>query len=211
MQSDGEYTIENYDGYSMAEGDKKGGFFSKERRDERKEKRAERRAARKGAKPLKVIIQDGVKKFKKILTPVKKNADGSGTKPDGTIIPASRMGTINAPKMLNVASLNFDKADVLDKTVEVLTESGKPEIAVTVPDNDTVTAVDEKGNTNVYKKSDTVPVPDGKTAAQAIAAATPVGGSEQSPMSATTKWLIGGAAVAVLAIIGVVIYKKRNK
>ncbi len=206
MQSDGEFTIENYDGYSMAEG----GYFSKARRDERKGKRQERRAARKGAKPLKAIIQDGIKKFKHIITPVKKNPDGTGTKPDGTIVPENQMGTVNVPKGLNVPALNFDKMDALNKTVEVLTYSAEPEIAVTVPANDIVTAVDEKGNTNIYKKSDTVPVPEGKTAAQAIASAPPVGSPEQTIMSTTTKWLIGGVALSALAIIGIVIYKKRK-
>lgn len=199
MQSDGEYTIENYDGYSMAEGDKKAGFFSKEKREERKEKRIERRAARKGAKPLKVIVQNGVKKFKQILSPVTKNADGTGTKADGTIVPATRMGTINPPKGINVPALNFDKMDAVNKTVEVLADSGKPELAVTVPENDTVTAVDSNGVASVYKKSDTV------------VALAPEAPKVKEPLSTTTKWLIGGVAVAVLAIVAVIIYKKRNK
>lgn len=192
--ADGDFVIENGDGYSLVTGaekekkQKKAGYFSKERRAERKATRK----AKHGARPLKSVVQGGVKKFKDILHPVTKNADGSGTKADGTIVPKERMGTIAAPKGLNFAPLNFDKADALSKTAEAIIEAGEPKVAVVIPANETTTI-----DGTVYKTSDTV------------VAAPGVVGEKQEGMSTTTKVLIGVGAAALIG--GVVIYLIKRK
>lgn len=194
--SDGDFVIENGDGYSLATGPetdkkpKKARYFSKERRDARK---AERKAKH-GARPLKSVVQGGVKKFKDILHPVTKNADGSGTKADGTIVPAQRMGTIAAPKGLNVAPLNFDKMDVAGKAAEAIIEAGEPKVAVVIPANETTTVAGE-----VFKTSDTV-------------AATGEVADKKEGMSTTTKIIIGvGAGLLVLGVVVYLVKRKNNK
>lgn len=194
--SDGDFIIENMDGYSFVDGPEKGKkpkkarYFSKERRDARK---AERKAKH-GARPLKSVVQGGVKKFKDILHPVKKNADGTGTKADGTIIPSHRMGTIAAPKGFSVAPLNFDKLDVAGKAAEAIIEAGEPKVAVVIPANETTTVGAE-----VFKTSDTVVAVGG----------VPVVDTKEGGMSTTTKIIIGVGAG--LLVLGVVVYLVKRK
>lgn len=196
MKAEEIFFIENLDGYSMAEGDKKAGYFSKEKRDARKEKRATRRKARAGAQPLKSFIVGGVQKFKHILHPVKKNADGTGTKPDGTIVPASRMGVIAAPKGLNFPPLNFDKADASNKAVEMITESGVPQAAVTIPINETIKAIGANGVEGTYKTDD--------TSLELTGAA-----DTKQGMSTQAKVLVGVGAG--LLVVGIIYLVKRSK
>lgn len=195
------FNIENQDGYSNAEDKpKKAGFFSKEKRAARKEARVQRRVYRKakrGAKPLRTIIQGGVKKFKNLIHPVKKNADGTGTRPDGSVVPKSDMGSISAPQGLNLGkniTMDFSKSDLQNKAAEVIMDGGMPVVVTTIPEQETV-VIDGQ----VFKTSDTIEVSPTREAV------------DKKGMSTTTKWIIGGSVgLVVLGIIGFVIYKRRR-
>lgn len=179
-------SYKNFDDYSEARGKKeeksddkpkKLGYFSKEKKDarkekrsekkeERKEKRAERRADRKakrGARPLKTIFKNGVKKFKDALPKLKKKVNSGGaetfvkTLPDGTVkeltkemvkvIPASKTG--GEQSIYDLADINTSK-----EVLQTVNPDGSIDLHKEYSESETETIPDEIGTEQVYKKED---------------------------------------------------------
>lgn len=174
---------------------KKGGFFSKEKRDSRQEKRAERkedrvvrraeRRAKRGSRPLKTYTKNGKQWFKDHLPKVRKKADGSFEKVnnDGTITPVKDV--LKLPK----TDVLIDKLDANTKNVVTEIIGGVPQAVVDYSANE-VTAIDgDTGGVEYYKNEDL----------------------EEVGMSKQTKTLlIVGGVVVGLAILGFVIYKYKK-
>ena len=178
----------------------KGGYFSKERKDARVadrvatiEKRRKDRIAKYGARPLIGMLKAGKKNFKDRLPKLKKkeNGDFEKTLPDGKIVdvPKDQVQILPPPAGAPAGTppIAVEKAE-LKTGGQIATEKVNGEVIVTntYAETQTEKAVDDKGQEQVYKKSDVVD--EGSKDAK-------------KPMSTLVKVGLGVGAAAVLGVI----------
>jgi len=158
--------------------------------------RVEKRAARRAKRNARPLTKTG-QWFHDHLPHVKKKSDGifSKTLPDGTEqnVPASNVNQL--PSLIGQDPLLVDTTDANGKKLTTLNVNGVPTAVTQYAANETVQATAPDGTIATYKASDTED------------ANTP---PESEPMSTTTKILIVGGIVLVIA--GVLILKDlKNK